>query len=283
MGLGVGFRVGFGGGEWAGDAPGGEVLPARAEPTDQRGGEPEGPAEHGEAIPPDGDGEATGLGEEGAASRLEPAEGCAERLVAGDEHFGGAEQAGVDGEEEDAEGDEGESDEADLEEIILDGGEILEGGASAESEGEKPSDDEESGHERNLGEADGEEHPRGGPEWGIGDPAEGEGGEERAEENAPEADGRPALGAVRPEDPAVIGELDGGLEVGTFYGEANGFAEGLGEEGEGAFPSDGDLLFAWSDGDDDFGAFLAKGDGLAAVGEGGDFGVGREFEEKVFA
>ena len=54
-------------------------------------------------------------------------------------------------------------------------------------------------------------------------------------------------------------------------------------EGEGTFPSDGDLLFAWSDGDDDFGAFLAKGDGFAAVGEGGDFGVGGEFEEKVFA
>ncbi len=31
----VAFGVGFGGGEWAGDASGGEVLPTGAEPTDQ--------------------------------------------------------------------------------------------------------------------------------------------------------------------------------------------------------------------------------------------------------
>ena len=64
-----------------------ELLPCPAKPANQRCGKPQSPPEHEEAIPPDGDRDASGAGQNGVAPRLIPAEESAAGTVAHDEHL----------------------------------------------------------------------------------------------------------------------------------------------------------------------------------------------------
>ena len=189
----------------------------------------------------------------------------------------------MDGHEQDAERADGQADEHELEQVVADGAEALETFASTRGEGKEPADDDKRGGQRDLREADDEQHPGRRLDRRKRRASERERGEQRAEQDAPEAHRRSALRAVRPEHPAVVGHVDDGVDVRTFHGQPHLAADRALAEWFVDFPRKGNGLLAGSHGDDELRAVLAHGDGFAAVGERGDLRGGGQLDEEVLA
>src|SRR5260221_10794077 len=69
-----------------------ELAPSPGQPTDERGSEPEGPREHEQAVPPNGDRKAARMGKDFVRMRLVPLQGESAGAVAVDEHLRVAEE-----------------------------------------------------------------------------------------------------------------------------------------------------------------------------------------------